>query len=52
MNLMRQQATEYGTRIITDDVAEVDLSRSRTRSRRLAARRKAADDHHRHRRAG
>lgn len=27
MNLMRQQAANFGTRIITDDVAEVDLSR-------------------------
>ena len=26
MNLMRQQATNFGTRIITDDVVEVDLS--------------------------
>src|SRR5690606_6865353 len=27
MELMRQQATNFGTRIITDDVVEVDLSR-------------------------
>jgi thioredoxin reductase (NADPH) len=27
MNLMRQQATNFGTKIITDDVTEVDLSR-------------------------
>lgn len=27
MHLMRQQATNFGTRIITDDVVEVDLSR-------------------------
>lgn len=27
MNLMRQQATNFGTKIITDDVLEVDLSR-------------------------
>jgi thioredoxin reductase (NADPH) len=26
MNLMRQQATNFGTRVITDDVVEVDLS--------------------------
>jgi thioredoxin reductase (NADPH) len=28
MNLMRQQASNFGTRIITDDVVSVDLSRS------------------------
>ena len=27
MHLMRQQATNFGTRIITDDVVEIDLSR-------------------------
>src|SRR5512145_1656139 len=27
MNLMRQQAVNFGTRIITDDIAEIDLSR-------------------------
>jgi thioredoxin reductase (NADPH) len=27
MNLMRRQATNFGTRILTDDVLEVDLSR-------------------------
>jgi thioredoxin reductase (NADPH) len=27
MNLMRQQATNFGTKVITDDVTEVDLSR-------------------------
>ena len=28
MNLMRQQATNFGTRVITDDVVSVDLSKS------------------------
>jgi thioredoxin reductase (NADPH) len=27
MNLMRQQATNFGTRIVTDDIVEVDLSK-------------------------
>lgn len=27
MNLMRQQATNFGTKVVTDDVTEVDLSR-------------------------
>ena len=28
MNLMRQQAVNFGTRIVTDDVASVDLSKA------------------------
>ena len=54
MELMRQQAINFGTRIVTDDVVEVDLQAAAVRR---AARSKASthETHtldHRHRRAG
>ena len=53
MELMRQQAINFGTRIVTDDVVEVDLQAPavcRAHARRQHARNARAD--HRHRCAG
>ena len=54
MELMRQQAMNFGTRIVTDDIVKVDFSRASVHARppRAAKRRRGADRDRRHRRPG